>query len=1100
MDSRNLFRGPSSRCALLVLLVLAVPSSLAQRITGDILGVVYDSAGAVIPVAAVKLHSLDTGRELTTETSQVDGSYSFANLPPGRYELSAESPGFKTQIITDVGLSIDQRARVNFTLDLGEITTTVEVNAGGTVLLQTETTELADVVDNRRIVDLPLKGRSYVQLGATTAGVIGGNELISNSENWTGRENISLWIAGQREVQTSFLVDGIETRNDRFGNAGFNPNIDMIQEFKLTKNAGGIEFGNDSAAVVHVVTKSGTNDIHGTAYEFLRNDKLSARNFFDVGTQKPPLRFNDFGGSIGGPVLKNKLFYFGSFEGVRERRSATQKGLFPSQTQLSGNLGDESSGTGFLPTNSAFCMDNPSSSKCVDVIDPFNDRRPFPNNVIPGSRISQFSSTYRQFFPETNDLSQVPQFNRILALSRIDDSEQFSARVDHNVSGSDTVFYRYIWTDERQIRPSMVFLGGVEKPQSAQNFALGWTHIFGPNVVNTFHGGYNRSINAHQPEGSGTGRTDYAREVFGLQNTSTCPCDFGLPRANLSGFSTVGSQGLNIGSNQQLFQFTDTVNYVKGRHTIRFGGEFRRMRYYQLTNSPGKPNLTYSGQFSGTSLGDFLLGIPVSASQSLGDSTQNIRVSYLSTYFSDSYKLRSNLTLNFGLRWEYKTPPIEINDRQAVFDFQQRKILLAGVDIKREIFDRDFKNFGPQAGFAYTFGPQGNTVIRAGAGVYWVQQETNEYQFLVLTPPFTRASSHVSTGVEPTLSDGRLFPPVEIGGPGGNAFPFTRDRNERRPYSPQWNFTLQHQFMEDWSVEASYIGNASVRYGTYGQVNAAREDPTGTIPFDQRVPIPGFSGILLATSNGHGHYHAGQFSLTRRFSQGLSLLANYTYARSIDDSSSELNFTYRPEEGRKDMRGPSDFDINHRLVVSYLYEVPVGKERRFLDQGGVADSVLGGWQVSGISTFMTGPPATVHLPGNWALRGPIAFTRPDCVGNPNQSSIRSRVRENGLQYFDPTGFRLPPRFVLGNCGRNVLRSAGINNFDMAVHKQFELSEQMSLQARFEFFNIWNHAQWMPFAGGGHVVYGEPGFGNPTFGRVTRARSGRDIQFGLKLLF
>ena len=1069
-------------CVLLALVMLSAPSGFAQRITSDILGVVYDSGGAVIPGATVKLRSLGTGRELTTETSSVDGSYSFANLPPGRYELTTENTGFKTQVITDVNLSIDQRARVNFTLELGEITTTVEVSAGGAVLLQTETSELADVVDNRRIIDLPLKGRSYVQLGATTAGVIGGNELISNSENWTGRKNISLWIAGQREIQTSFLVDGIETRNDRFGSAGFNPNIDMIQEFKLTKNAGGSEFGNDSAAVVHVSTKAGTNGIHGTAYEFFRNDKLTARNFFDVGDQRPPLRFNDFGGSIGGPIVKNKLFYFGSVEIVRQRRSATQKGLFPSQAQLSGNLADNSSGTGVS----------------TEVVDPFDNNQPFPNNVIPAGRISRFSSTYQEFFPVTNDLSQAPQFNRILALSRLDDSEQFSARIDHNVSDSDTVFYRYIWTDETQLRPSLVFLGGVDKPQSAQNFALGWTHILGPSVVNTFHGGYNRSINAHQPEG--TGGIDYAKEVFGLRNTSTCPCDFGLPRAAISGFSSVGSSGLNIGSNQQLFQFTDTVNIVRGRHTIRFGGEFRRMRYFQVTNSPGKPSLVYSGRYSGAALGDFLLGIPVTATQSIGDSTQNIRVSYVSTYFSDSFKVRPNLTLNFGLRWEYKTPPTEINDRQAVFDFQQQKILLAGVDIKREIFDRDFKNFGPQVGFAYTFGPRGNTVFRGGAGVYWVQQETNEYQFLVLTPPFTRASSHTSTGAVPTLSDETLFPAVEIGGPGGNAFPFTRDRNERRPYSPQWNFTLQHQFMEDWSVEASYVGNASVRYGTYGQVNAAREDPTGLLPFAERVPYPGFAGILLATSNGHGHYHAGQFSLTKRFSQGLSLLANYTYARSIDDSSSELNFTYRPEEGRKDMRGPSDFDINHRVVVSYLYEIPLGKGRPFLNQGGVANAVLGGWAVSGISTFMSGPPAQVHLPGNWAVRGPILFTRPDCVSNPNQSSIRSNVRNNGLQYFNPRGFQLPPPFLLGNCGRNTLRSAGINNFDMAFHKQFELTERVSLQARFEFFNIFNHAQWMPFAGGSHIGYGEPGFGNPTFGLVTRARDGRDIQFGLKLIF
>ena len=267
------------------------------------------------------------------------------------------------------------------------------------------------------------------------------------------------------------------------------------------------------------------------------------------------------------------------------------------------------------------------------------------------------------------------------------------------------------------------------------------------------------------------------------------------------------------------------------------------MRYFQVTNSPGKPNLTYSGRYSGAALGDCLLGIPVTATQSIGDSTQNIRVSYVSTYFSDSFKVRPNLTLNFGLRWEYKTPPTEINDRQAVFDFEQQKILLAGIDIKREIFDRDFKNFGPQVGFAYTFGPQGNTVIRGGAGVYWVQQVTNEYQFLVLTPPFTRASSLTSTGAVPTLSDETLFPVVEIGGPEANAFPFTRDRNERRPYSPSGISPCNTSSLRTGPSTRPTYGIRA--FGTYGQVNAAREDPTGLLPFAERVPYPGFTGILL---------------------------------------------------------------------------------------------------------------------------------------------------------------------------------------------------------------------------------------------------------------
>jgi len=287
------------------------------------------------------------------------------------------------------------------------------------------------------------------------------------------------------------------------------------------------------------------------------------------------------------------------------------------------------------------------------------------------------------------------------------------------------------------------------------------------------------------------------------------------------------------------------------------------------------------------------------------------------------------------------------------------------------------------------------------------------------------------------------------------------------------------------------MGNSSIRNGTFGNVNAGRVDPTGTIPLIQRVPYPQFSGILLAAGDGHGSYNAGTLSLTKRLSQGLSLLANYTWAKSVDDSSGEVNFTYRPEEGRKDMRGPSDFDINHRLVVSYVYDIPTGKGRRFLDKGGVVGAIAGGWQISGISTFQTGPVSTVNVPGDWAVRGPNLSTRPNCVSDPNQDALRSNARGNGLVYFNKDAFQFPAPFTLGNCGRNVLRLPGLNNWDLSAHKLNKLTERFHLQIRFEFFNVWNHAQWSTVS---------TGMSSTTFGRVTAARAGRDIQIGMKLVY
>lgn len=1078
-----------------VLPFLCSSPASAQRITGSIVGIVTDTTGAVVPEAKVTLLSLDTGREMGT-TSAPDGTYTFAQLLPGRYSVRVERQGFERKIVTDIKLSADQTARVDLTLSVGAVTTTVEVSAGGAALLQTQTSELAQVVENRKIRELPLNGRNFVQLGATTAGVIGGDQLISNVENWSGRSGISLWIGGQREINAGYIVDGIETRNDRFGAAGVRPAIDMIEEFKVDRNSQGSEFGNDSTAVVQVTTKSGTNEFHGTAWEFLRNDKLDARNFFD--RQKLPLRFNQFGGAVGGPILKNKLFFFGGYEGFRERRGNTLKGLFPSKAQLQGNLADDSAGTGVFPTNSPFCQSNPGSKKCKNIVDPFTGQ-PFPGNVIPSGGFSNFGKAAALFFPDTNNLSELPLFNRIIGPSTVHDFSQFLVRLDQNLSSKDTIFYRYIWYDSPQVTPGLTFLGGKSQPEKAQNFVLGWTRSIKPNLVSSFHGGYNRTSEFFQPEGGGPNAKDFSKDVFGLKNTTTNPLDFGIPTVGIVGFSGIGAVGLVIGEIQQAFEFTDNLNYTRGKHNIGFGGQFRRFRYFSFTDSPGHPSLTFTGQFTGSSVGDLLLGIPVSAQEGLGDSSQNIRVSFLSGYVSDSYRVRPNLTLNFGLRYEYRTPPTEINNRQAVFDIPQRKFLLACKDIRCSIIKAQYNNFSPRFGFAYMPFGSNRTVIRGGLGMSWAFQEANEYQFLVLTPPFRSALALVSSGTTPTLFADTVFPPVDISAQ-GNSFPFSRDPNERRPYVMQWNLAVQREFRSNWALEFSYEGNSSVRNGTYGQINAARVDPTGTIPFVQRVPIPGLTGLLIATTNGHGSYHAGAISVKKRFSEGMSFLANYTYGRSIDDSSSELNFTYRPEFGRRDMRGPSDFDIHHRLVMSYVYELPVGKGKRFLDKGGVTDAVLGGWEVTGITTFMTGPPGVVHVPGDWALRGPLAFTRPDCVSNPNQSSIRDKVRSNGLLYFDPTGFRLPAPFTLGNCGRNVLRSAGINNWDMSFDKTFHVTEALSLQGRFEFFNIWNNAQWMPFVGGGALTFGQPGFGNPTFGRVTSARRPREIQLGLKVIF
>ncbi len=1085
---------------MLLALVSVLPGR-AQRIFGDILGSVTDPTGAVLRDAKITLRNLDTGRALTTTTGE-DGTYAFVELTPGRYDLTAEQQGFEQKVVSNIKLSADQRVRVDFAMTVGAVSTVVQVEGGAAELVQTETHELSEVVENRRVQELPVNGRSYLSLALTTPGVIlGGSQgLKSNTSTFTVRNNQSIWVSGQRESSVNYIIDGIETRNNRWANVSFRPSIDMISEFKIERNAYGGEIGIDGGTVVNITTKAGTNQFHGSAFEFLRNTDLNARNFFD--RERAPFQDNDFGAIIGGPVVRNKLFFFGSYEGDRSRQGQTLQGLFPSPAQFQGNLADDSTGTGIFPTSSSICQSNPR--RCKDILDP-NTRLPFPGNVVPASRISTFAQRYAQYLPAANALERLPLgINRLVNPPITSSWNQWSIRIDHNISSKDSVFYRYIWVNEPFFQPAINPGGGLNVPLEGRNFVSGWTRSISPQLVNTLHAGWNkgnwrRTAEFIDPNKGST--TNFSKEL-GLLNTSTSPFQWSVPGVSLVGFTFLGASFSSLGDTDQNYQINDTLIYTRGKHNMRFGGEYRRQKYLGITASGG-PQLTFNGNYSGSSIGDYLLGLPSQAGYSQGDGTGDFRLNLHAYYFSDSYKIRPNLTMNIGLGWEYKSPPREIDNKMAIFDFSALRYLIGGKDFTGSPIDAFHRGFKPQLGFAWQPFGAGGPVIRAGFGIYWESQKANDYEGLYLNAPFVYPATYTSPGATPTLSTATLFPPLDPNGP----IPIdveiqTRFMHEKPPYSPEWNFTVQQRFANDWMAQVAYEGSSMIRGGSFNQANPGAIDPTGTIPLQQRRLYRQFGNINLNTTMNHGYYHAGTASLKKRFSRGVSVDMHYTLAHAIDNGTNEINNSDFPLIGRKLERGPSDVDIRHRYVASYIYELPVGKGRRFLNRSGVTDAVLGGWQASGITTFMSGPPDKVVLPGNWLNIGTRVSGRPNCVSDPNQSRFSDHVRSNGLIYFDTAAFQLPPLFTPGNCGRNILRSPGVNNFDVSFQKNSRVTERFSLQTRAEFFNIWNHAQWQIFSGrsGGGYTFGQPGFGNATFGRVTAARDPRIIQVAMKLLF
>jgi Carboxypeptidase regulatory-like domain len=1094
--------------SIVVLSVFSFPASVnAQRINGDIVGIVTDSSGGVIPGAQITVRNLDTGRELN-RTTGVDGSFSFVDLAPGRYEVSATQAGFEKKVVRGLTLSPDQRIRADMSMTVGTVSTTVEVQSAGGQLVQPEAQDLSAVIETRRIEDLPVSGRSYLSLAVTTPGVIlGGRQgLKSNTSAFTNRDNVSIWISGHRESDVNYIVDGIETRNGRWANVSFRPSIDMIKEFKIERGSYGGEMGIDGSAIVNIITKGGSNEFHGSVFDFLRNDALNARNFFDK--QRPPFHDNDFGGVIGGPIVKNKLFFFGSFEGSRARLAQTLQGLFPSMAQMQGNLADDSVGTGVFPTNSQFCQGNPGSKKCKDVIDP-DTGLPFTGNVIPTDRIANFSKGFAaQFLPEANALDRLPLGqNRLVNDPIRSEWNQWSVRIDYNLSARDTVFGRYIWVNEPYFQPGVTIGSGVHVPLRGRNFAGGWTRILSPNLVNTFHAGFNNGLwrqTAELIDPFNGGATNILADL-GLKNTDSSPFLWGAPGVSLVGFTGLGSGFFFNGDDDTNIQFSDTASYIRGKHSIRLGGGYRRQHYQGVTRDSGA-SFGFDGGYTGSSIGDFLLGIPNQASHSLGDGTGDFYFNLYSIHATDTYRIRPNLTMNIGMGWEYKSPPAEANDKMAIFDFSQAKYLIGGKDFTGSPIDPFYGSYKPQLGFAWQpFGSSSKTVVRTGFGIYWSSQKLNDMEGLYLNWPFA-INETLNSGAVPTLFVDDLFDPITVDP--NEPHPInteiqSRFMHEKRPYSPEWNLVIEQQFSQNWLVQIAYEGNSAIRGGSFNQANPGAIDPTGTIPLnDRRILYPGFGNMNLNTTMNHGYYHAGTVTLKKRFSQGLSLDLHYTMARQVDNGGNEISNADFPLIGRRGEKGNGDLDIHHRMVASYIYELPFGRGQRFLNQGGVADAVLGGWQFSGISIFQTGSPDKVTIPGNWLNTGTRISARPNCVADPNQSSFKDNVRSNGLIYFDTSAFQLPAPHTPGNCARNILRSPGINNWDISMQKNNRIGERLSLQTRFEFFNAWNHTQWNMFSSrsGGSYSYGEPGFGNASFGKVTSARNARIIQISMKLVF
>ena len=932
---------------LVSLLCLALIAN-AQYGSGVLLGTVTDTSGAVVAGARVLARNVDTNevREFTTDES---GNYQFNALPTGNYVLTVTATSFKQARIDNLTLRVNTQLRADVGLQVGTVTESIDVQALAP-LIQTNTAAVGTVVDNRTVRELPFNNRNFYDLVALTPGVV---KVRGTSSVMDER---SAEIGGVRNTSTNAMLDGVDFSVANINNPAIALSLDMIEEFKVQLNFMDASYGH-GAAGIDIVSKRGTNGFHGVVYEFHRNRALQAGQFFRPPAGAPRFTFNQFGVSAGGRIKKDKTFFFGNYEGRRRVTGVILQGLVPTDAMKRGDY----NGSG------------------ITVRDPLNNNQPFPGNVIPRERFDRVASQMIQYFPSANFIGVRPGVNFLLAPSDSEHRDQFTGRIDHRISDKSSLFGRYTLADNELVNVAYLPGKGLVRPDNTHHASVGFTHLFTPNVIGESRLGFSRAFLARQSDGDRTS-TNYAAEL-GLKNLAANPGEYTLPSVNLTTYApgnptgTTGfvGYGLRIVQNNLYYRAGQTFTWVRNRHTLKFGGDVSRLMvgYDQGSNQNGIFN--FSGNFTGDSFGDYLLGMVQSANGGLGSlgnfggvAKYSIGTQY-QWFIQDDWKVTDRLTLNLGLRHELFQ---QWRGRLANFDLATGRQLLSvspdyyvpGVGLvtgtgepllpERPI-RTDPNDFAPRLGLAYRL--KESTVVRAGFGVFHALNTGGAtLGSLTSTLPYFVNATVVSSNTTPQLFLSEQFPtPDKVAG----AVTSNQDLGRRTGYIYQYNFTIQHQLRPNLLLETGYLGNTGQKQVGTVFLNQPRlpENPSAPTPFAARVPYPNLSPVFSQNTNYQwSNYNAAYVKLEQRLAAGLSFSAAYTFAKALDSGGAGQNmYDRRPE------RGLADNDVRHNFIGSWVYDLPIGKGRPVNIANPFVNAVVGGWQVNGIANFRTGMPYTI---------------------------------------------------------------------------------------------------------------------------------------------
>ena len=1105
-------------CTLAALVLAACSSSLFAQANAQLNGSITDKTGAAVPAAEVTIVSTETGAERKAETDS-SGQYSIPFLPPGEYTLGVKHTGFRAVRQTGLKLEVNQVARIDVTLELGAVSESVNVEASAP-LIESDTSAIGQVVETKAVEDLPLNGRNFVQLAILGPGVSGvgfgtKGTIMSGTRPDDLRPGSEIFANGNREGSNNFLYDGIDNNERLTLSIVLRPSVEAVREFKIQTNLFSADQGRNSGATVNVITKSGTNDWHGSAYEFLRNEAFDAKNYFTrPGANTPAFRQNQFGATFGGRLIKNKLFFFTNYEGYRRRQERVFVNTVPTVEMRRGD---------FSAVRDIF---DPATLRAAPGTASGFARDPFPGRQIPASRFDAVTAKLINAYPLpdrpvlTNNYTTAPKEKQ--------DWNQGDGRIDWNWNDRNTVFGRYSRQDTASTRPSTfapVTLPGIDKPVSLGNedtFAgtsalsayhdvLSWVRTLSPTFIMEAKMGFNRFHLDFRQEGAEAGAK--LGERLGVRNANQGPNSDGIPIFSPAGYTGIGqTRSLPIIRIENTYN--PAVNFTKmlGSHTVKFGVDFRRRQVTQYQTNRGNGRFNFGRTFTddpnnagstGDAMAAFLLGTANTIEQDFTLVTPSIRIWESNGYVQDDWRASSKLTLNYGIRYEYDTPPTETRNQWTNFDVVTGKLLIAGFNTDAATgIKGDKNNFAPRFGFAYKALP--GTVVRGGFGIFY-NPAGSESALLrrhrqIPFGPINAEDINQFVANPRRVQDGlRPIPNLDFATVANNPIGsfIAIDPNFKSGYAEQFNLQIQQQLKMDMVFKIGYVGNLGRRLdNVYG--------------FNQQVPGPGAVGprrplfnlapnvvnVDYNVSDGLSSYHSLQSTLERRFRSGLGFLTAYTWSHSIDNVANAFGGADNgplPQDRRyrNADRGTSGFDITHRLVHSMNYALPFGKGRRFASGSKALNLIAGGWDTNVIFTAQSGLPFTPQLANSVSNAG---GSRPDrykvgTISNPDPAKWYDT--SFGTQA-SGAAFGTPAIYTFGNSGRNILRGPGRINFDYSLFKDFSPFEAFKLQFRAEAFNLFNTPQFdLP----------NSSVGSPAAGTITgTVGNPRQLQLGLRLSF